>query len=313
MHHMHAFLFPAVAALLSLLAALSGGGQAQATRTRHVYFNLATQPYQHLYTQLEALLKTPSNPPYNPRDIDGRYVLGPRRSDFRGAPHGWIMLHVTSGPQWVRANSATLALAEDDLYLYGFANGSNHWYFVNSFASGVRGATALPFGENYGALIKGGHKVLWKVPLGEGSAVFAVNTMATCDRARSQTGRIKDAFRRSIVMYCEAIRFKPIRMQFSGGNRWERRTHISAIHATWVIYWGKMSTLLVAWERSGRQTWGAPPFENHATTVRQKIHVGNPADALVKLDFILRPTHEQLRTLLVNTTRNHAYMYSPTD
>jgi hypothetical protein len=75
---MHAFLLPAVAALS--LAALSGGGQAQAVRITHVYFNLATEPYQHLYTQLETLLKAPSNPPYHPRDIDNRYVLGPCRS-----------------------------------------------------------------------------------------------------------------------------------------------------------------------------------------------------------------------------------------
>ncbi|RLM78090.1 ribosome inactivating protein precursor [Panicum miliaceum] len=140
------------------LAALSSGGQAQAVRIRHVYFNLATEPYQHLYTRLETLLKAPSNPPYHPRDIDGRYVLGPRRSVFKGAPLGWIMLHVTAGPEPGPANIATLALAEDDLYIFGFANGSNHWYFVKNFASGVRGATTLPFAESYVTIIDGGHK-----------------------------------------------------------------------------------------------------------------------------------------------------------
>jgi hypothetical protein len=115
---MHAFLLPALAALS--LAALSAGGQAQAVRIRHVYFNLATQQYhQHLYTQLETLIKAPSNQPYHPRDIDGRYVLGPRRSVFLGAPLGWIMLHITAGPEPDPANTATLAMAEDDLYILG--------------------------------------------------------------------------------------------------------------------------------------------------------------------------------------------------
>ncbi|PAN35054.1 hypothetical protein PAHAL_6G176000 [Panicum hallii] len=314
MHHMHAFLLPAVAAL-SLLAALSGGGQAQAVRIRHVYFNLATQPYTHLYTQLETLLKAPSNPPYHPRDIDGRYVLGPRRSVFKAAPLGWIMLHVTAGPERGPANSATLALAEDDLYLFGFANGTNQWYFLENFASGVQGATTLPFSLNYGDIIDGGHKSLWKVPLGKGSAVYAATTMATYDRARSPTPQIKDAFARSIVMYSEAIRFKPIRMAFSNGDRWEHRTYISDIQATWIAHWGQMSTLLIAWERSGRQKWGAPPFDLIAESVREDIHVGNPAEALVKLDFILRPTSKDLPTLLntTTTTTYHAYMYNPND
>jgi hypothetical protein len=169
---------------------------------------------------------------------------------FKGAPFGWIMLHVTAGLERAPANSATLALAEDDLFLFGFANGSNHWYFLENFASGVPGATTLPFPENYGGVIDGGHKALWKVPLGKGSAVFAATTMATYDRARSQTRQMKDAFARSIVMYNEAIRFKPIRMAFRSGDRWEHRTYISDIQATWIAHWGQMSTLLVAWDEA---------------------------------------------------------------
>ncbi|RLM62092.1 ribosome inactivating protein precursor [Panicum miliaceum] len=225
----------------------NGGSDGAAAKPKPCVSDMFTQPgHRTIPTPVHAvraLLKAPSNPPYHPRDIDGRYVLGPRRSVFKGAPLGWTMLHVTAGPERGPANSATLALAEDDLYLFGFANGSNHWYFVEDFASGVQGAATLPFPENYGRIIDGGHKALWKVPLGKGSAVFAATTMATYNRARSQTRQIKDAFIRSIVMYCEAIRFKPIRMAFSRGDRWEHRTYISGIQATWIVHWGQMSTL----------------------------------------------------------------------
>lgn len=220
-------------------------------------------------------------------------------------PLGWILLHVTAGPEPGPANSATLALAEDDLYMFGFANGTDHWYFVEKFASGVPDATTLPLPENYGKIVDGGHKALWKVPLGKDSAVFVATTMATYDLAESKLHRIKDAFARSILMYREAIRFERIRMAFSSGDRWEHQTHISPVHATWVVHWGQMSTLLIAWERSGRQAWGAPPFDGIAKTVSGDIHVRNPAEAFVKLDFILRPKSKDIFTSLNTTTTTY--------
>ncbi|OEL33813.1 hypothetical protein BAE44_0005168, partial [Dichanthelium oligosanthes] len=139
-----------------------------------------------------------------------------------------------------------LALANDDLYMLGFPNGTGQWYIVKEF-SGLPNNITLPFEENYGKIITGGHESLWKVPLGKESAIVAARILGSCETPVNQ---LKAAFVRSLVMYCEGMRFTPIREVLSGGGMWEHRTFISKEQGRFVINWGKMSTLLVAWHRS---------------------------------------------------------------
>ncbi|OEL37911.1 hypothetical protein BAE44_0001070 [Dichanthelium oligosanthes] len=282
-----AILISAVAAALSF-AALRG----QAVSFDHVHFNLLTESYEQFYGRLEEVLQRPSHPPYNPTNIYRRYVLGPRRSTFNSRPLAWILVHLTAGTE--PADRATLALANDDLYMLGFANGTGQWYIVEEF-SGLPNNITLPFAENYYSIIDGGHENLWKVPLGKQSAIVATRILGSCDLARTPIENLKDAFVRSLVMYSEGVRFTPIREVFSGGSRWEQRTSISKEQARFVVNWGKMSTLLVAWHRSGQRTWGASPFNFIARSVRESIGVHNAAEALDKVGFLVRPTHPSLR------------------
>lgn len=127
-----------------------------------VDFNLATETHSNLYGRLKGLLQRPSSPPFDPTNVLGRYVLGPRRSDFHGVPLGWIMVHIVGeSPD----EKTTLAIANDDLYLLGFANGTDHWHILSGFG-GLPDATTLPFDESYGKLI-GGHANLCLVPIGK--------------------------------------------------------------------------------------------------------------------------------------------------
>ncbi|OEL37978.1 hypothetical protein BAE44_0001003 [Dichanthelium oligosanthes] len=257
---MHAFLLnvliSAVAAALSF-AALRG----QAVTVDHVHFNLLTESYQQFYGELSR-------------------------------PLGWIYVHLTAGTE--PADRATLALANDDLYMLGFANGAGQWYIVEEF-SGLPNNITLPFPENYDSIIDGGHEYLRNVPLGKQSAIVAARILGSYDLARTPIDQLKDAFARSIVMYCEAMRFTPIREVFSDGGRWEQETFISLYQAKFVVNWGKMSTLLVAWHRSRERQWGAPPFDKIAGSVKKSIGVQNAAEALDKVDFLVRPTHHALR------------------
>ncbi|KAL6875663.1 hypothetical protein ACP4OV_013176 [Aristida adscensionis] len=74
--------------LVSLVAATLAAAVCQGQEIPSVLFdfNLATETYGSLYTRLSRYLSQPSNPPYNPTNVRGRFVLGPRRPAFRGAP-----------------------------------------------------------------------------------------------------------------------------------------------------------------------------------------------------------------------------------
>lgn len=122
-----------------------------------------------------AELRQPSNPEYVPPNVQGRYVLGPRRPEFRGTPLGWIMVHVTGA---ATEDKTTLAIANDDLYLLGFRNSTGHWYILGGGFGGLPGAIKMPFTESYYDLV-GGHLNLPTVPLGKQSAIEAVLQAAT--------------------------------------------------------------------------------------------------------------------------------------
>jgi hypothetical protein len=47
-------------------------------------FDLSTMTHENLYTKLSSLLRRTSVPPYDPPDVNGRYVLDKRRAKFEG-------------------------------------------------------------------------------------------------------------------------------------------------------------------------------------------------------------------------------------
>ena len=72
---------------------------------------------------------------------------------------------------------------------------------------------------------KSAHRELSKVPLGNQSAVQAVQTLSSYNHATTTVPQVKQAFVRFVVMISEAMRFQVIRHQFSG--RWEQVSFIT--------------------------------------------------------------------------------------
>lgn len=254
--------------------------QAQAAPSSvHLTFDLSTQTYGDLWAKLRRQLRQPSVPEYEPASVKGRYVLGPRRPEFHGTPLGWIMVHVTGEAQ---EDKTTLAIANDDLYLLGFRNSTEHWYILKSFG-GLPGAITLPFTESYYDLV-GGHMNLPTVPLGKQSAIEAVKTLASCcdDFDTTTEAQVKQALVRFVVMIAEAARFPAIRDTFSSSQKWQQETFIAEKQAKPVVHWGKLSTLLVIWEKY--HNWDS----GRGNEVKD-IGVNGPLDALKLVDFLCRP------------------------
>nr|CAB3478063.1 unnamed protein product [Digitaria exilis] len=155
--------------------------------------------------------------------------------------------------------------------------------------SGLPDAITLPFTQNYRDIINGGHGELWRVPLGKQSMIFAARIFARYT-PMTPDDDVQDAFVRSAIMLCEGTRITPIRRVFSG-NMWVRQTYISPNDCKKVVNWGKLSTLLVAWQRNGRRRFGVGThrIEEIAKQVERSIKVRTAKEALTIVDFLLRP------------------------
>jgi len=100
---------------------------------------------------------------------------------------------------------------------------------------------------------KSAHRELSKVPLGNQSAVEAVQTLSSYNPATTTVPQVKQAFVRFVVMISEAMRFQVIRHQFSG--RWEQVSFITRDQTEYVVFWGKLSRLLLKWAQNGYSSW----------------------------------------------------------
>uniref|UniRef100_A0A0E0AZN3 rRNA N-glycosylase n=1 Tax=Oryza glumipatula TaxID=40148 RepID=A0A0E0AZN3_9ORYZ len=261
----------------------------------HVGFNLTTETYNDLYSKLHRVLTEPSNPPYDPTNVRGRYVLGEkRRPDFFAEPLRWIMVDLVvggdggKGRSETKTTTTTLALPDDDLRIIGFANGAGHWHLMPDFAGGLPGpVTTLPISHNYADLIDGGNKNLWKVPLGKQSAMEAVVTLASYDAATTTVEELRRAYVRLQVMISEALRFRAIRKVFGGRGRWEEESFIGPDQAEYVPYWGQLSHALVRWQQSGFRHWPDPDSDLGKSF--KDINISNAKDAWNIVDFLGRP------------------------
>ncbi|TVU33924.1 hypothetical protein EJB05_15740, partial [Eragrostis curvula] len=263
---------------------------AQAVPEDHIDFDLATEIHDDLYDKLSTSLRA-TTPPYNPPDVDGRVVLAERRKEFYGQPPRWIMVHVRFGEA-----ATTLAIAQDDLCLFGFNNSAGNWYHIEGY-EGLPGSTSLPITQNYADLLgrmenpENAHKFLSRVPLGNQSAIEAVRTLAGYDPATTPVADLRKAMVNFVVVISEAMRFRAIRERISG-QRWKQEAHITEEEASYVIYWAALSRLLITWNRSN--CWGDPShpdgwMEMQAQEVRHGIGVNGATDALRIVDFLIRP------------------------
>ncbi|KAF8757386.1 hypothetical protein HU200_010903 [Digitaria exilis] len=211
-------------------------------------------------------------------------------------PPRWIMVHVRFGEA-----ETTLAIAQDDLYLIGFNNSAGNWFKLQAkedgqgFA-GLPGSAVLPIKENYADLLGraddavDAHMYLSTVPLGNLSAIQAVKTLAgyNLDKPNDE---LAAALVRFVVMISEAMRFSAIREKISG-EQWKQETFITQREASYVIYWGNLTHLLVRWKQKGY--WGGKGSKerwltNFAKLIREQIGVNDQTDALAIVDFLIRP------------------------
>jgi hypothetical protein len=136
--------------------------------------------------------------------------------------------------------------------------------------------------KNYGSLIKGGHDELSTIPLGNQSAVQAVETLSSYNLHTTPKLQLEQAMLKFMIMVSEATRFKVIREEFNG-PRWVKETYLTKQQSKYVVVWGSLSRLLVEWKRSKNIEW---PRQNKNLV---DTGVKGAPDALNLLDFLLRP------------------------
>ncbi|KAF8708644.1 hypothetical protein HU200_030024 [Digitaria exilis] len=285
--------------LLLVSVVLAPMAKASAPEDR-IDFDLATEMHDDLYRKLDTYLRQTSNPPYEPREVEGRAVLAGRRPNMYDEPPRWIMVHVRFGEA-----ETTLAIAQDDLYLIGFNNSAGNWYELEGKKpgkgfSGLPGSAVLPIKQNYADLLgradcpADAHMFLSTVPLGNLSAIQAVKALAgyNLDKPNDDELGLEAALVRFVVMISEAMRFSAIREKISG-EQWKQETFIAQREASYVIYWANLSHLLIRWKQKGY--WGGDSSKSEGwlsswtTLLREEIGVKDETDALAIVDFLIRP------------------------
>lgn len=183
-------------------------------------------------------------------EINGHFFLGakdPERLDLGGdgsPPSRWIKVPLRGETDEDRV---TLCFADTDLYL------------IISLHEQRRHLARLPWvrkhvpitdknhpdywNEQYPKLIDGGCAQLHTVPLGKQSSFVAARVLGRYRQATTPLPQLKDALVRSMIMYCEALRFRVIREAFSG-DLWETETHMAQAHGMLVKNWAYLSVLL---------------------------------------------------------------------
>uniref|UniRef100_A0A0D3F0Q0 rRNA N-glycosylase n=1 Tax=Oryza barthii TaxID=65489 RepID=A0A0D3F0Q0_9ORYZ len=193
-----------------------------------ITFNLVTQTHHDFYRELRGMLARTSSPPYDPTDVMGRNVLGRRRPEFISVPWRWVMVDVVA-PRDAGSHvemRTTLAIADDDLYILGFANRTGHWHVMKDFGGLPEPLTKLTIEHSYGDLV-GSFQNLHTVPLGRESAVQAVRTLANYNSAMAEA-QLKLPIAKFAIMISEALRFPFIRNTFS--TNWESETFMKPDH-----------------------------------------------------------------------------------
>ncbi|XBI97336.1 hypothetical protein VPH35_017719 [Triticum aestivum] len=199
-------------------------------------------------------------------------ALAVRRPVFYDLPARVILCHLNGDlPQ----DKCVVAFADDDISAMGDFR----------FA----GCTVLPFGENYAELLgEGGHLNLPFVPLGREAAKEGVRLLESY--SYSPGGDLAPAKRgmaRFIVMIAEAARFLPISNRLA--DHWEEETYMLEAEANFCVNWGRMSFLLIDWDKTtGRTSWGSGHY-TAAQGLEKETGIKSPRDVLRVLDLLVRP------------------------
>ncbi|BAS76990.1 60 kDa jasmonate-induced protein [Oryza sativa Japonica Group] len=216
----------------------------------------------------------------------GRNVLGRRRPAFISVPWRWVMVDVVAprdAGSHVEMMRTTLAIADDDLYILGFANRTGHWHVMKDFGGLPEPLTKLTIEHSYGDLV-GSFQNLHTVPLGRESAVQAVRTLANYNSAMAEA-QLKLPIAKFAIMISEALRFPFIRNTFS--TNWESETFMKPDHVKYVVYWGRLSKALVWWKQSGNNWWPRP--DSDLGEDFEYINVKTSQDAVKLVDLLIRP------------------------
>ncbi|KAL6893659.1 hypothetical protein ACP4OV_007757 [Aristida adscensionis] len=225
--------------LLVLLAVASAASLAEAWYEAvdvHLTADLCTRPPREMLDALRGTLGS---------TIPAMQVAGP--------PARWVKLRLLGCGAGDRA---TLALSDAD------ADAAGRWHAFPGSAHLFPNATALPFAGDYRGLIAGGAAGLRAVPLGKAAALQAIRALSRYDPSCAAAGCVSRARAALVglkVMVSEALRWRPIREVFAGGELWERVTFVTKKQARYVEHWGDLSYALWQWDETGR--WEGPQAE----------------------------------------------------
>lgn len=265
--------------LVSFLLALAPLALAQPKITEIVFNVSAAATYGELYDVLRVALSD-----NHPRmEVQGHVVLAPQRHPKSNPPNRWINLRLQGDGD----DEATLAMAEDDLYIHAFADRTGAWHSFRG-SSFFPGARELPFGRQYSQMLDEGIDDLPKLPLGKASALRSIKTLAWYDPEKTGSAycnerQVKRAFVTFVLMVSESLRFFPIRRSFS--ESWEKTNYIHASHTKYLHHWGKISHLILLWQKNGR--WPGRQ-DQVAQLVARETQVTGSTEALETVDMIVR-------------------------
>lgn len=266
--------------LVSFLLALAPLALAQPVVTEIVFNVSAAATYGELYDVLRVALSD-----NHPRmEVQGHVVLAPLRHPLSNPPNRWINLRLQGDGD----DETTLAIAEDDLFIHAFADRTGAWHSTRGSSCFFPGARELPFDHTYSRMLDGGIDELPTLPLGKASALQSIKTLAWYDpentgNAYRNERQMKRAFVKFVLMVSESLRFLPIRRSFS--ESWEETNYIQASHTKYLHHWGKISHLILLWQKNGR--W--PGREDLvAQLVAKETQVTDSTEALETVDMIVR-------------------------
>ncbi|KAF8681838.1 hypothetical protein HU200_045280 [Digitaria exilis] len=235
-------------------------------------------------------------------EVRGHHFLGVKdveRLDLGGdgsPPSRWIKLRLRGETDEDRV---TLCFPDTDLYLVAFMNNEGTWHCFRGYENMFPGCVVLNpitnkkdaryWNEQYPTLILGGYEQLHTVPLGKASSLVAARVLGRYRHGTTPLPQLKDGLVRSMIMYCESLRFRVIREAFSGAL-WETETHISQAHGALVQNWAHISVTLWKWDRKGG--W---PDNIMTRKIKTNTGITSAEEALAVVDLLRRPQAVRIR------------------
>ncbi|KAL5197418.1 hypothetical protein ABZP36_000930 [Zizania latifolia] len=213
-----------------------------------ISFNVATDDYEQLMTNIFNLLKQDSN--NRIWDWGDPIVWVLHQQAVNRKPFKWLILELVGAGD----NRIMLAIRRDNLYVTGFTDRSGLWYlFSNRPRAIIPVATVFRLADDYPGLV-GGSSNLKGVRVSKQTILEAVERVASfVPRDSADVGYVGRALAIMAVTFAEASRFHPFHDVVLKG--WESGADVGELYVL-VFQWRAVSCALMISVQEGG-TWSS--------------------------------------------------------